>query len=92
MADITVLFDIGECFTEVECEVTGSLIPADFHHDIEDNREVMVKDVLLFDSGGSEIPVDGEVMDKVCEHVNANWVAVYKAAEKDLGEVFLPNI
>ena len=43
MADITVLFDIGECFTEVECEVTGSLIPADFHHDIDDSREVMVR-------------------------------------------------
>ena len=45
-------FEIG---VEAEATLLGKYIPADFHHDIEDDRECLVNEISFTDEDGEEL-------------------------------------
>lgn len=69
--------------------LSGSYIPADFHHDIEDEREIDVTEVNLFDEDGEEMTGSEKLKEIVYEHVDDNFVKIFKDAEKDKDEIYI---
>lgn len=70
--------------------LSGSYIPADFHHDIEDEREIDVTEVNLFDEDGEEM--NSEKLTQIAyEHVDDNFVKIFKDAEKKIDEIYLDD-
>ena len=68
----------------------GSYIPADFHHDIEDEREIDVTEVNLFDEDGEEMNSE-KLTQIVYEHIDDNFVKIFKDAEKNIDEIYLDD-
>ena len=67
--------------------LSGSYIPADFHHDIEDEREIDVTEVNLFDEDGEEM--NSEKLTQIAyEHVDDNFVKIF---EKVIDEIYLDD-
>jgi hypothetical protein len=62
--------------------LSGKYIPADFHHDIEDDRECLVDDISFTDEEGEEMIGSEKLKEIVYEHVNDNDINIYKDAEK----------
>jgi hypothetical protein len=71
--------DIG---VGVSATLSGKYIPADFHHDIEDDRECLVGDISFTDEEGEEMIGSEKLTEIVYEHVNDNDINIYKDAEK----------
>jgi hypothetical protein len=71
--------DIGVAATAT---LSGKYIPADFHHDIEDDRECLVGDISFTDEEGEEMIGSEKLTEIVYEHVNDNDINIYKDAEK----------
>jgi hypothetical protein len=69
--------------------LSGSYIPADFHHDIEDDRECLVDDISFTDEEGEEMIGSEKLTEIVYEHVNDNDINIYKDAEKGIDEIYL---
>ena len=69
--------------------LSGSYIPADFHHDIEDDRECLVGDISFTDEEGEEMIGSEKLTEIVYEHVNDNDINIYKDAEKGVDEIYL---
>jgi hypothetical protein len=69
--------------------LSGSYIPADFHHDIEDDRECLVDDISFTDEEGEEMIGSEKLKEIVYEHVNDNDINIYKDAEKGVDEIYL---
>jgi hypothetical protein len=69
--------------------LSGSYIPADFHHDIEDDRECLVDDISFTDEEGEEMIGSEKLTEIVYEHVNDNDINIYKDAEKGVDEIYL---
>ena len=70
--------------------LSGSYIPADFNHDIEDEREIDVTEVNLFDEDGEEM--NSEKLTQIAyEHVDDNFVKIFKDAEKGIDEIYLDD-
>ena len=67
--------------------LSGSYIPADFHHDIEDEREIDVTEVNLFDEDGEEMNSE-KLTQIVYEHVDDNFVKIF---EKVIDEIYLDD-
>ena len=78
--------DIGVC---AEATLSGSYIPADFHHDIEDERECIVNDISFTDDDGEEMTGSEKLKEIVYEHVDDNFVKIFKDAEKDKDEIYI---
>lgn len=68
--------------------LSGSYIPADFHHDIEDEREIDVTEVDLFDEDGEEMAGSEKLKQIVYEHVDDNLVNIFK---KGIDEIYLDD-
>ena len=80
-----VTVDVGATAT-----LSGSYIPADFHHDIEDEREIDVTEVNLFDEDGEEM--NSEKLTQIAyEHVDDNFVNIFKDVEKNIDEIYLDD-
>lgn len=77
---------IGVC---AEATLSGSYIPADFHHDIEDERECLVNDIFFTDNDGEEMTGSEKLKEIVYEHVDDNFVKILKDAEKDKDEIYI---
>ena len=77
---------IGVC---AEATLSGSYIPADFHHDIEDERECIVNDISFTDDDGEEMTGSEKLKEIVYEHVDDNFVKIFKDAEKDKDEIYI---
>lgn len=75
-----VTVDVGATAT-----LSGSYIPADFHHDIEDEREIDVTEVNLFDEDGEEMNSE-KLTQIVYEHIDDNLVNIF---EKGIDEIYL---
>jgi hypothetical protein len=71
--------DIGIAATAT---LSGKYIPADFHHDIEDDRECLVNKIEFFNEDGDEFSGSEKLTEIVYEHVNDNDINIYKDAEK----------
>ena len=69
--------------------LSGSYIPATFHHEIEDNREIDVTEVNLFDKDGEEINSE-KLTEITYEHIDDNLVNIFnKAVYKHIDEIYL---
>ena len=70
--------------------LSGSYIPAGFNHDIEDEREIDVTEVNLFDEDGEEM--NSEKLTQISyEHVDDNFVKIFKDAEKGIDEIYIDD-
>ena len=70
--------------------LSGSYIPADFHHDIEDEREIDVTEVNLFDEDGEEMNSE-KLTQIVYEHIDDKDRDIYKDAEKGIHEIYIDD-
>jgi alpha-tubulin suppressor-like RCC1 family protein len=71
--------------------LSGSYIPADFHHDIEDEREIDVTEVNLFDEDGEEMNSE-KLTQIVYEHIDDNLANIFeKAVYKHIDEIYLDD-
>lgn len=77
-----VTVDVGATAT-----LSGSYIPADFHHDIEDEREIDVTEVNLFDEDGEEMNSE-KLTQIVYEHIDDNLVNIF---QKGIDEIYLDD-
>ena len=75
--------DIGVC---AEATLSGSYIPADFHHDIEDERECLVNEISFTDDDGEETAGSEKLKEIVYEHVDDNFVQIFNDAAADSEE------
>jgi hypothetical protein len=66
--------------------LSGKYIPADFHHDIEDDRECLVDDISFTDEEGEEMIGSEKLKEIVYEHVNDNFVQIFNDAAADTEE------
>ena len=80
--------DIGVC---AEAALSGSYIPADFYHDIEDERECLVNEISFTDEDGEETAGSEKLKQIVYEHVDDNFVKISKKAEHNLSDIFLDD-
>jgi hypothetical protein len=71
--------------------LSGSYIPADFHHDIEDERECIVNEISFTDEDGEEMAGSEKLKEIVYEHVDDNFVKIFKDAEKGIDEIYLDD-
>ena len=71
-----------------EATLSGSYIPADFHHDIEDEREIDVTEINMFDEDGEEM--NSEKLTQIAyEHVDDNFVQIFNDASADPEEFYI---
>lgn len=75
--------DIG---VDAEATLSGSYKPADFHHDIEDERECIVNDISFTDEDGEEMTGSEKLKQIVYEHVDDNFVQIFNDAAADSEE------
>lgn len=69
--------DIG---VDAEATLSGKYIPADFHHDIEDDRECLVNEISFTDEDGEEMLGSEKLKEIVYEHVNDCVIKIYNDA------------
>ena len=82
--------DIG---VDVKATLSGSYIPADFHHDIEDERECLVNEISFTDEDGEETAGSEKLKEIVYEHVDDNFVQIFNdvAADPEEFDVYLDD-
>ena len=71
--------------------LSGKYIPADFHHDIEDDRECLVDDISFTDEEGEEMAGSEKLKEIVYEHINDNDMKIYKDAEKESDVIYIDD-
>jgi hypothetical protein len=93
--EITIYFDIVSndgvtIGVGATATLSGKRIEATFHHDIEDDREIDVTEVNLFDEDGEEM--NAEKLTQIAyEHIDDNFVEIFKKAEKGIDEIYIDN-
>ena len=80
MAEITTEFIIDDILVIAECEVTGTLIPATFEHDKEDERDIDAHTVSCFSEDGEKVIPSNEFLNGIYNRINANFNKIYNAA------------
>ena len=80
--------DIG---VDAEATLSGKYIPADFHHDIEDDRECLVNAISFTDEEGEELLGSEKLKEIVYEHVYDKDQDIYKDAEKGIDEIYISD-
>ena len=91
--EVKIYFDIithdGETIeVNVSAKLSGSYIPADFNHDVEDNREIYVTEVILVNEDYDLIKSE-KLTQIAYEHVDDNFVKIFKDAEKNKDEIYI---
>jgi hypothetical protein len=81
-------FDIG---VGVSATLSGKYIPADFYHDIEDDRECLVDDISFTDEEGEEMIGSEKLKEIVYEHIDDNLVNIFNKAEKGIDEIYIDD-
>lgn len=71
--------------------LSGKYIPADFHHDIEDDRECLVNEISFTDEDGEELLGSDKLTEIVHEHVYDKDQDIYKDAEKGIDEIYISD-
>lgn len=82
--------DIG---VDAEATLSGSYIPADFHHDIEDERECLVNEISFTDEDGEEMTGSEKLKEIVYEHVDDNFVQIFNdvAADSEEFDIYISD-
>lgn len=80
--------DIG---VEAEATLSGLYIPADFNHDIEDERECLVNEISFTDDDGEEMTGSEKLKEIIYEHVDDNFVQIFNdvAADSEEFDIYL---
>ena len=83
-------FDIG---IEARSTIIGSYIPADFHHDIEDNRECIVDEITFTNDDGEDFEPSSKLINIVYEHVDDFVMQIYNDALAcdDDNDIYIPD-
>ena len=94
--DIKIYFSIVsndgiEIGVDAEATLSGKYIPADFHHDIEDDRECLVNEISFTDEDGDELLGSDKLKEIVYEHVYDKDQDIYKDAEKGINEIYISD-
>ena len=89
--DIKIYFSIVsndgiEIGVDAEATLSGKYIPADFHHDIEEDRECLVNEISFTDEDGEELLGSDKLKEIVYEHVNDNFASIFNDAAADTEE------
>ena len=80
--------DIG---IEAVAILSGKYIPADFNHDIEDDREIAVDQMTVTDNDGDEFEPSSKLIEIVDEHIYDKDREIYKDAEKGIHEIYIDD-
>jgi len=76
-----VTHDNYELTAEVKVLITGTLIPADFYEDVDDNREVLIENIAIFDEDGDPVNKPSKrLIEIVEEHIDDNFLNIYRGA------------
>lgn len=96
--EVTIHFDIvsndGAIISiEAVAILSGKYIPADFNHDIEDDREITVDTITFTDNDGDEFEPDlsSKLIEIVDEHIYDKDRSIYKDAEKGIDEIYIDD-
>ena len=94
--DIKIYFSIItnngiEIGVDAEATLSGKYIPADFHHDIEDDREILVNEISFTDEEGEELLGSDKLKEIVYEHVYDKDQDIYKYAKKGIDEIYISD-
>jgi len=83
-------FDIG---VGVSATLSGKCIPANFHHDIEDDRECLVNEISFTDNDGEEMIGSEKLKEIVYEHVDDNFVQIFNdvAADSEEFDIYIDD-
>jgi len=70
-----------ELTAEVKVLITGSFREATFHHEAEDEREIDIENIAIFDKDGDPVNKPSErLLDIVAEHIDDNFLNIYRGA------------
>jgi hypothetical protein len=86
---VVVLPDDIDFSIYVSMTLTGSLIPATFHDDVDDNREIDVTDIK-FDEDYIEYDTC-DFKEKVYNYVNYHLPRIFNEVQRDSDLIFLPH-
>ena len=94
--EVTIHFDIvsndgATINVEAIAILSGKYIPADFNHDIEDNREIAVDTITFIDNDGDEFEPSSKLINIVDEHIYDKDRDIYKDAEKGIDEIYIDD-
>jgi hypothetical protein len=81
-------YEIGVVVTAM---LSGKYIPADFHHDIEDDRECLVSNIQFFNEEGEQFSGSEKLNEIVFEHIDDNDMKIYKDAEKESDVIYIDD-
>ena len=81
---------IGVC---AEATLSGSYMPADFYHDIEDERECLVNEISFTDEDGEEMTGSEKLKQIVYEHVDDNIIQIFNdvAADSEEFDIYISD-
>lgn len=94
--EVTIHFDIvsndgATINIEAVAILSGKYIPADFNHDIEDDREIAVDIMTFIDNDGDEFEPSSKLINIVDEHIYDKDRDIYKDAEKGIDEIYIDD-
>jgi hypothetical protein len=73
--------DSYELTAEVKVLITGSFREATFHHEAEDEREIDIENIAIFDEDGDPVAKPSQrLLDIVAEHIDDNFLNIYRGA------------
>jgi hypothetical protein len=81
-------YEIGVVVTAM---LSGKYIPADFNHDIEDDRECLVSNIQFFNEEGEQFSGSEKLNEIVFEHIDDNDMKIYKDAENGSDVIYIDD-
>jgi hypothetical protein len=76
-----VTHDNYELTAEVKVLITGSFREATFHHEAEDEREIDIENIAIFDEDGDPVNKPSKrLIEIVEEHIDDNFIEIYRGA------------
>ncbi len=78
---------------EATAILSGRYMPADFNHDIEDDRECIVESIICFNEDGEESDLTPKetLTEIVYEHIDDNTPQIFSEAMKSDDDIFLSD-
>ncbi len=94
--EVTIHFDIvsndgATINIEAVAILSGKYIPADFNHDVEDDREIAIDQMTFTDNDGDEFEPSSKLIEIVDEHIDDKDRDIYKDAEKGIDEIYIDD-
>ena len=81
-------YEIGVVVTAM---LSGKYIPADFNHDIEDDRECLVSNIQFFNEEGEQFSGSENLTEITYEHIDDKDTKIYKDAENGSDVIYIDD-